>query len=342
MRIVLLTSHSIAEYDDLRMLNDLGYDVFSIGAYTDPSKPGDDKRPALPGVPAHPELERFVHESREGKPDPGPLIDWAKAEIHAAILDWADVIICHHFPEWWIARQWPRIRHKRVIWRTCGQSNPELEKRMSLCRADGLQIVRYSPAEERFFAAVDAWAGADAVIRFGKYPGDFGEWNGDIETVTNVTQNLKARGDFTGYGFWKAATDTLPTLPIGPGSKEIGGTGEVGYQMMLSLLASCRAYLYTGTQPASYTLGLMEAMFAGIPTVSIGPGWMWAPALFEGHEITRVWHEEPTAAREALASLLRDWDLARSIGAEQRQRAIDLFGIDTIGRQWRAFLGAPA
>ena len=42
MNVLLLTSHSIAEYDDLRMLTDLGYNVFSIGAYTDPRNPTDD------------------------------------------------------------------------------------------------------------------------------------------------------------------------------------------------------------------------------------------------------------------------------------------------------------
>ena len=51
MNLLLLLAHSIAEYDDVRMFSDLGYDVFSIGAYTNPANPGDNLRPALPGAP---------------------------------------------------------------------------------------------------------------------------------------------------------------------------------------------------------------------------------------------------------------------------------------------------
>lgn len=343
MNVLLLTSHSIAEYDDLRMFSDLGYDVFSIGAYSDPRNPGDDKRPALPSARYYPELEQLVYASRIGKGDPGNLIDWAKAEIHPDLIDWADVLICHHFPEAWIVRQWGRIRHKRVIWRTCGQSNPDLERYMKPYRdRDGLQIVRYSPAEKRYFSSIGSFAGEDALIRFGKYPEDFGPWAGDHEVVTNVTQNLKQRGEFTQYHFWEMATEGLPTLPIGPGSEEIGGTGNVSQEVMYALLAACRAYLYTGTQPASYTLGLIEAMFAGIPVVSIGPNRMWLPGLFEGHEITRRGHDDPSAAREALTDLLCDQELARDVGDQQRERAFALFGIETIGPQWESFLGAPA
>ena len=342
MNVLLLTSHSIAEFDDLRMLTDLGYRTFSIGAYTDPAHPGDDKRPALPDVPYYSDLARLVEESREGHGDPGPLIDWGKAHLHQYLIDWADVIVCHHFPEQWIVRQWPRIRHKRVIWRTCGQSNPALEVLMRGPRADGMEIVRYSPAERRYFEPIDAWAGEDTVIRFGKYPDDYGEWTGSEPVIINVTQGLIQRGEHTHWDFWEGATAGLPRMPIGPGSEALDGAGNVPYDIMLAWLARGRAYLYTGTQPASYTLGLMEAMFAGIPTLSIGPAAMWAPDLFEGHEITRFWTDDPGMAKRKLRDLLEDWDYARAMGADQRQRAIDLFGIDTVGAQWREFLGAPA
>lgn len=342
MNVLLLTSHSIAEFDDLRMLSDLGYAVFSIGAYTNPAEPTDDKRPALPDVPYYPDLARLVDQSREGKGDPGQLIDWAKAEIHPDLVAWSDVIICHHFPVEWIARQWPTLRDHRVIWRTCGQSNPSLETVMAHFREDGLQVVRYSPAEARFFAPLGTWAGEDAVIRFGKYPADFAPWSGQEAVVVNVTQNLLQRSDHTHWDFWEASTTGLPRMPLGPGSDVIGGPGNVPYGVMLHWLSRGRAYLYTGTQPASYTLGLMEAMLAGIPTLSIGPSAMWAPDLFEGHEITRLWSDDPGMARMKLRDLLEDWDYARAMGADQRQRAVDLFGMDTIGPQWIDFLGAPA
>jgi len=337
VNILLLTSHSIAEYDDLRMLTDLGYDVFSIGAYSAPAAPNDDKRPQLLAAPFYDDLIRLCDDQRRkhGDEDASFVIDWAKGDLHPDLIDWADVIICHHFPVPWLHAQWGKLRHKRVIWRTCGQSNAELELYTAPYRRDGLEIVRYSPKE----ASIGNFAGQDAMIRFGKYANDFPMWTGEVGVVVNVTQHLYQRHPATNWEFWEVATMDLPRLPIGPGSEVIGGIGEVSTEMMYAQLARSRAYLYTGTQPASYTLGLMEAMFVGTPTVSIGPSWMQHPELFEGHELTGFAFEDP----EDVASLLRVWlndsAAATEVSIYQRSVAHDLFSVEMVGPQWKALWG---
>lgn len=344
MNVLLLTSHSIAEYDDLRMLHGLGYDVFSIGAYTDPSSPSDDKRPALPDVPYYPELAERCDRQRAQYGDPGPYIDWAKGMLHPDIIDWADVIIVHHFVDRWIADQWPRIAHKRVIWRTCGQSNPDLEAYMSPFVDDGLQIVRYSPAEAVHFGEQGSFAGQDALIRFGKYLDDYHGWTGNDPVVGNITQHMARRGDACGYHYWMDATRGLPTQPAGPGSEDLAyGIGTLPYDKMLAYLRRIRAYLYTGTTPASYTLGLMEALLTGTPVVSIGPhawGHDWGgDDLFEGHELAKPGFDDPHRAHGLLVALLTDRGLAEDLGKSQRDYAASLFGMDVVGPQWKAFLG---
>jgi hypothetical protein len=335
MNVLLLTSHSIAEYDDLRMLTDLGYDTFSIGAYIDPQNPTDDKRPAL-DVRSHPELAALCDIQREAYGDPGPRIDWAKARLHPDIIDWADAIIVHHFPEWWIAGQWERIRHKRVIWRTCGQSAPDGSLERLMGSLDGLQIVRYSPKER----LIPDFAGEDALIRFGKYPDDYGPWVGDCAAVGNVTQNMAQRGNATGYDTWLRYTDGLPTLPAGPGSEVLGGLGSLDYAAMVDYLRHIRTYLYTGTHPASYTLGLIEALLSGIPVIA--PPWEtgYAPldALYEAPDI--VW-ADPTRVDHVgkLRAFLADQQIAGLVGSRQRQRALELFDVAVVGPQWKAFLG---
>ncbi len=340
-RVLLLASHAVAEYDDVRMFTDLGYDIFAPGGYETPGQENEGIRPPLPDAPAHPDLVARLNETRAAFGDPGPLIDAGKARLHDDIIDWAEVIIVHHFPEQWVAGQWQRIKHKRVIWRTCGQSSPQLEAFMR--RFEGLQIVRYSPAERRYFERVGSFAGQDALIRFGKYPQDFEPWIGDNAVVGNVTQKMVERGDACGLGFWLAATEGLPVQPAGEGSEQIGGLGILSYPAMLDYLRHLRAYLYTGTTPASYTLGLIEAMMAGVPVVSIGPR-AWgqdfdAMDLFDGHEIVGEGYDNPDHARLALGGMLaaKRPDLLES----QRQRAIDLFGIETVGRQWLDVLGQP-
>lgn len=332
MNILLLLAHAIEEHDQLKLLSELGYDVFSIGGYINPGAPHDPKRPPLPQVPYHPELQAVV--DALGTPD---NLDAAKRHIPDELIDWADVIICHHYEHAWLVPQWDRIRHKRVIWRTVGQSVEGNEALMAPLRADGLQIVRYSPKERN----IPGYAGEDTLIRFYKDPDEWFGWTGDEPVVINITQHLRQRDPYTNYGFWNDATLGLQREAMGPGSEVIGGRGELSYDAMKAALRRARAYLYTGTQPASYTLGLIEAMMTGIPVVSIGPKHMrvfpYGPLLFEGHELAFSAHDDPAEARRDLALYLDHPNkTARGL---QRQRAIDLFGKATIGAQWKAFLG---
>jgi hypothetical protein len=98
----------------------------------------------------------------------------------------------------------------------------------------------------------------------------------------------------------------LPRTFAGPHSEKIGGLGALPYDEMRDYLRRIRAYLYTGTQPASYTLGLIEAMMTGVPVVSIGPDHMtWQRDLFEGHEIAIGRSDDPASSPVLRSSDLR-------------------------------------
>jgi len=340
MNVLLLTSHAIAEHDDLEMFTRMGLPVYSIGGAYD-EVPFEGKRPAIPGVIRYPELEAATNDQRARLSaelgDPGDRIDWAKARLAPAVVDWADVIIVHHFPEQWIGGQWDALAGKRIVWRTCGQSDPRLEAAMSRYRAQGLGVVRYSPREREAFTAWGAFAGEDALIRFGKDPAEWSGWTGETPAVANITQHMRQRGDACGYAFWEAATRDLWATPAGPGSEDMeGGTGPLDYEAMRAYLRDRRAYLYTGTRPASYTLGLIEAMMTGIPVVSIGPRAFVPSALFE--PLAPIVLDDPGMARQALRRLLTSPDEAAEISEAQRARAIELFGLDGVMAQWHDFL----
>jgi hypothetical protein len=348
-RILLCLSHSIEEYDQLRLLSSLGHEVASIGGYIDPAHPHVDIRPPLTDVPMVPSVKAAV----DGL-NTADNLGAAQEHIPDAILDWLGddgIIIYHHYLERLVG-QWPRIRDwmqgsggRRVIWRTVGQSVAGNEAMMAPLRADGLERVAYSPKE----ANIPGYIGHDALIRFYKDPDEWKEWHGTDAKVINFTQHLAQREPYTNYGFWRAATQGLYAVPAGPGSEVIRGVGALSTDEMRAWLKASRVYLYTGTQPASYTLGLIEAMMTGIPVVSIHPSWMrvfpYGPNLFEGHELATysaqgIWPEDHVAsARAKLTELLNDHDLAKHASAITRQRAIDLFGMDTVREQWRAFLG---
>lgn len=332
MNVLLLLAHSIAEYDDVRMLHDLGYNVFSIGAYTDPSHPGDDARPALPDVPYLSDLAALVPDQMA-----------AKASLPDGLVDWADVVIVHHYLDDWLLPQVERLTQagKRIIWRTCGQSDHRLEDVMTMVRARfPVEIVRYSTREEAYFRPAGHWAGQDILIPFGKYLDDYGPWMGAAAWGTNVTQQLLARGNFTGAGWYLKATEGLTMKPIGGGSEDLpGGLGRLDYRSMLTNLNVARAYVYTGTVPAPYTLGLIEALATGVPIVSIGPkAWQGPDGLFGGHTFAWRAEDDPEMARKHLAALIAAPDLDAHKAMLQRAQ---MFDVKQVGRLWRAFLGAP-
>lgn len=362
MNVMMWLAHSVEEHDMVRLMHELGHTVFSPGAYIDPSHPADDKRPALPQVPDVPEMRKLVDQlgqpnhPRHGKCDGfdahNDPVDACKRDTPDEMIDWADVLLVHHLEHTWLVPQWSRLKGRlRVIWRTVGQSGDRNEAMMAPLHRQGCEIVRYSPKERN----IPDFAGEDALIRFYKDPDEWTGWTGEDAVVTNVTQKLYQRSladdgalqapgwQWTSYGFWEAATKGLPTKPAGPGSEAIGGLGSLSTDDMKSLLRTSRAYLYTGTQPASYTLGLIEAMMTGCPVVSVGPEWFrilpYGTEMFEGHEIAPL-SGDPGTARAQLERLLREPSWASDISIETRARAISLFGMDKIKAQWAAYLGS--
>ena len=338
-RICLLLSHAIEEHDMIRLLHGLGYEVFSIGGYIDPSAPHDGKRPALPQVPCQRDLKAVV--DALGTPD---NLGAAQSHIPDAVLEWLGddgVVMQHHLMERMYS-QWPRLLDwkrgapgRRVVWRSVGQTDPNTERTAAFYRAQGLERVAYSPKE----ADIPEHAGYDALIRFYVDPDEWGGWTGEDAVVTNVTQKLFQRGSATSPWFWMMATEGLPAVPLGEGTD----AGILPLEEMKARLRRARAYLYTGTRPASYTLGFIEALMTGIPVVSIGPkawgqGIDWLPGVFEAHELVES-SDEPVIARDRLTFLLENHDYAVALSEEQRARAIETFGIERVGADWARFLG---
>lgn len=342
MNILYFDAHSILTYDELRLFHSLGHDVFNVGGYINPAEPHEAIRPGLPDLSFHADLKAVV--DALGVPD---NLMAAKCDTPDELLDWADVLICAAFEHTWLVPQWPRLREwmqsgKRVIWRTIGQSVENNERMMKPLFDQGLEIVRYSPKERN----IPGYAGESALIRFAKDPQDWHGWTGEKPSVINVTQGLRQREPFTNWRFWELVTYGLDRLPTGPGSEVIGGTGSLDYDAMRQALRDARCYLYTGTQPASYTLGFIEAMMTGVPIVSIGPDWCrifdYGPDLFEAHELSPYWSNDEDMARAHVQAILRDPKLAEGISEWQRVQAFKTFGVETIAPQWDAYLSVGA
>ncbi len=340
MRILYCSCHSVLEFDEVKLFHELGYEVFSPGAYVEPLNPGDaSMRPGIPGLVYDPDILASYHAI--GAAHPG---EDGKDHLTKEFVDKFDVVIVMHLPRW-IKNNWQAMKHKRVIWRTIGQSINNTERELLSYRLDGLEIVRYSPME----ANIPGYIGEDALIRFYKDPASFYQWEGNRERVITFCQSMQARGPACNFEFFREVTEPFERHLFGPGNEGYTwSTGKISFEQQKCELRDNRVYFYTGTHPASYTLNFIEAWQSGIPIVAIGPR-NGNASYFPGHnlyEIPRLiqngvngfMSDDLNELRGYISLLLKDRDIALQVGEKGRQEAIRHFGKDLIKASWKAYL----
>lgn len=337
MKILYVSCHEILEFDELTLFKELGYEFFSpMGAYYTLS--GGALRPRLEN-PTHPkQFEEICTKLLVND----PFGEATRANLPQEMIDWADVVIFMHKPEW-VRSNWGKVRHKKVVLRTIGQMVPAQERDMKPLVDQGLKILRYSPAERR----IPDFAGEAGLIRFYKDPEEFKGWTGEIEKVLTFNQSIKQRGDHCHYEDYEKVTKDLPRSLYGPGNEVLPySPGALTYDQQKEALRQHRVYMYTHTEPASYTLNFIEALMTGIPTVSFGPfiaDQIYTTHAYEipeiiQHGVNGFVSDVESTLQESLNFMLKNPEAAKQIGEAGRRTAIELFGKETIKEQWREFL----
>ena len=341
MRILYLSCHSILEYEEVLLLHELGYEVFSPGAYVEPANPGDSTlRPDIPGLVYDPDIMEQWHRICSAHPG-----EDGKDHLTKEFVDNFDCVIVMHLPRW-ITLNWNIMRHKRVIWRTIGQSIANTEAELRPMRGDGLEIVRYSPKEVN----IPGFIGQDGLIRFYKDPEQYKDWNGQKERIITFAQHMRQRNTACNFTFFEEVTRPFERQLFGPGNKAVGdwATDKVPYEQLKQELRDNRVYFYTGTHPASYTLNFMEAWMTGIPVVAIGPKRGNAnyflghdlyeiPDLIQNH-LSGLVSDDLYELRGFISLLMENHQLARIIGEAGRKEAIRHFGKNMIKESWKKYL----
>lgn len=330
MNILYLSCHSINEYEDLKLFTELGHTCISQGTYNDPRHLGADlARPAL-------DLPYFE--------DLNPLakLDWVDHVdlIPEKLIDWADLIYILGIQSW-LPVNWERIKRKKVVWRSIGQSVPTTEAVISKYRALGLKVVRYSPLEKM----LPGYAGEDAMIRFYKDENEYKGWTGQKSQVITVAQSMKHRNEFLRFEVFEQATRGLPRALYGKGNEAIaiewGNGGEVTYEALKQVYRDSRVFFYTCTRPAPYTMGFMEAWMTGTPVVAIGAAlagyFVETPWLIENGR-TGIIADSIGELHAWCSALLNNPKAAAKLGAAGREAAIKHFGYEPIKGQWKTFL----
>ena len=329
MKCCYFSCHSVLEYDELKMFTQLrGLEWFSTGRYFYPEVKMED-RPAL----------QFPVDKKHYT-----AWDLAKGQWNtASFLDRFDVLYFMHRPKE-VFNNWELLKNRKIVWRTIGQNTADLELKLQQLKKENpnLKIVRYSTGERRH----TNYAGEDALIRFSKDSNTYGQWNGKIKKVLNVTQSIKDRGDACGWTIFSNISKRVPCQLVGNNNSSAGDIWigkDLPYEDLLQTYRDYAVYLYTGTKPASYCLNFIEAWMTGIPVVALGPKLANGPEpLYEVHEL--ITHGENGYIADSedelvkiLTELLNNAEQAKKIGEAGRAKAIELFDEDVIKRQWKQF-----
>ncbi|WP_155816358.1 glycosyltransferase [Bacillus methanolicus] len=329
MRILYLSVHEVLEYDELKIFTELGHECFSHGAYCRPHI-GSSLRPPIPEMSFDPHFADLVDR-------------FPKNNLPPELIEDKDIIIIMHTPSL-VIDNWEKIKHKRVIWRSIGQSVPEVERMLLPYREQGLEIVRYSPREKM----IPNYIGADAVIRFYKDPKEYDGWVGNNRQIMALNQSMKQRWLECNYPIFHHACKGYPVKLFGPDNEGLPeNSGILTYEQIKQEMRENRAFFYTGTRVTSYTLGFIEAFMTGIPIVSVGETQGNHPSFeqrtFEIHEIIENGKEgfvsdNVLELRIYLNELLNDHEFAKGISENARKKAIRLFGKENIKEQWKRYL----
>jgi glycosyltransferase involved in cell wall biosynthesis len=330
MKILYLSCHAILEYDECKLLTELGHEVYSHGVYRDPRGAYTLPRPAVPGMKVD---ETWIQLTA----------DHPKTDLTPEMIEQFDVIIIMSGEnEGTLSSNWPRIKHKRVIWRSIGQSTQATERLVARCMAEGMEVVRYSPKERN----IPGYAGESALIRFYKDKDEYSGWTGNDRRPINFTQTLKGRGNMAHYDQIMMSLVGFDGAKVyGPGNNDLGifNGGEVSHDRLKELLRDSGIFVYGGTWPASYTLSFIEAMMTGIPMVALSAAGARLDGVeqFDYYEVGDILraagvstYDDVTAMRAAIENLLNSPELSQEVSQLLRKKAIELFSKEVIAPQW--------
>lgn len=334
MKIQYISCHSVLEYDEVRLLAKLGYDVKSNGAYRDPRGAYTLPRPGIPEI----SFDQEFFDLTGAHP---------KTQLPPELIEPFDVIIIMAgLNESILTNNWDRIKHKRVIWRSIGQNTPQTERLLKKYRAEGLEIVRYSPMERGY----DDYVGEDALIRFPKDPEVYGpEWVGGNPYPVNFTQSLKARGSMAHYDEIMSTLVGFGGKVYGPGNENLGpfNGGDLPFDQMIDTIRRAGCFVYGGTWPAPYTLSVIEAMMIGVPIVAISQKMAQIQNVeqFPFYEVEDILAEAGIKTfdtvkemRDMVKTYIDTPLVTEQLSKDERKLANELFGYDVIGPQWREYL----
>ncbi|WP_395661557.1 glycosyltransferase [Aestuariivirga sp.] len=332
-RVLYYSVHGALEYDDLRLLHEAGFDVFSLGSFGDPVVKSNQLRKSEPYF-TKPEDYAAMNEG-------GVVITDGRKRITQSFADRFDAVIVNHDPHF-IIDNVGVLENTLTIRRTLGQTTRGQENGLKPYRTT-FKTVRYSPREQR-----EGMIPCDAAIYFGKFPDQYSDYRGGDCVLTFMS---RARRDLA-----RPKLSDYQAIIRGFNAKLYGLANE-GIENWLGICpeaaqpdvyADCRMYLYTHSLIACYTLNFMEAMLTGCPIIAPSARFVsagnpypdWNEGMYEVQEFLQggagLTYDSVEEARRLIETVSDEELAATSERAKTFARA--RFDGNRIAREWRDFL----
>jgi glycosyltransferase involved in cell wall biosynthesis len=345
MKILYLSCHETLEFDELKVLDKLGHQVFSFGHYIDPRRPCHPTKSEKLDIKIDEELLekfKFYHNydeivERFDKITIKDILGIYYKKIHKEFAKLFDVLIVAHFEEN-LTLNWDSFKNKPVIVRYIGQPQTHFSPYVSKVKK-----VAYSNTEKY----INRFHDFDAVIRPYVDTNYYQGWTGEKDYVLTINKWMKKRGDYSAWNTYLDVTAGFNRIVGGFENEDISfSAGDLSPAEIQKLRVEAGVYFSTCTKPGPFTYSFMEALSTGIPTVSIGPKiGSVSPdkPTFEAHTyiengVSGFWSDDVKELRGYLQLLLEDKNLARQISKGGREAALKYFSIDKNMADWKNLL----
>lgn len=349
--------HPLMTADQCLMWERLGIDWFCTAYYTYSNQPGD-----LPyiNVKRDDDLLRLFEKQTRNISDDDRLgklcgdknFQWTNQlapnlfKFTDEFLDKFDAILFDFFIENILANS-DTLYGRKVYLRTFGMHNPRNEPKILKARRKGLcKVIRNNPKEHLLVDGLEPkvrFGGLDAMIRgcVVKDENEISGWTGHINKVCTFSSFFDSN-DYRSSGrrYWYEQTIKLAKAKD---ISEVYGIGRtfLSHEKKLEVLRDYRVNLVTGTPGSNNTYSFVEAFVMGQPIVVFGPD-LWQSNTYEANEllehgVTGFVGNSPDECAEYISLLINDYDLAKSMSEKARSRAIEIYGRDVLGNEWRNF-----
>lgn len=331
--------HSVLEYDDLKIINELGYDWFSTGVYQNPRMPiGGSLRPKF-NLPPKPQLVAQFHAIHPHNSK--YRLEYEPLFLNKKFVDQFDVVVLSSpvpYP-FYLRDNWEALKHKPILIRMFAQCMPQMEELLRQYKSSSnMKIIRMSSKEK----LVPLYAGEDFIIRHYADENIFHNWNGNDKHVLTFNNHLKHREEVSNLPIYRRIIKNVPYKLYGKYNEGVEYcSGVLDDQEQLSAYQNSRCYFALGTKPAPVTYNFVEALMTGCPVVTWGPKLGGSnPPMYEVPDLIEnekegFWSDSEKEISKYLNMLLNDSSLATSISKAGREKALKYFSKTAATIVWK-------